>query len=191
MRPESATRHDLLFNTLKMTDECQTRNARTDGSESRPYRDHVPTPTLILGVGNVLVGDEGVGVHAARLLAEEQWPAHVAVLDGGTGGFHLLEYFQSYPRLILVDATRDGSPAGTVCCFRAATPLDCPPALGAHDIGLRDLLAAAALLGHWPQLQVVTVAVEQLHPMELELSPAVAAALPAVRAKVRELVEAG
>ncbi len=146
-------------------------------------------PILILGVGNVLVGDEGVGVHAARLLEGERWPAHVAVLDGGTGGFHLLGYFQSYRRLILVDATRDGSPAGTVRSFRAATPLDCPPALGAHDIGLRDLFSAAALLGYWPELQVVTVAVEHLHPMELGLSPAVAAALPEVSALVRALVE--
>lgn len=149
-----------------------------------------PPPTLILGVGNILVGDEGVGVHLVRELAAERWPEHVTVLDGGTGGFHLLEYLQQHPRVVLVDATRDGSPAGTVRSFRAATPAECPPALGAHDIGLRDLLAAAALLGGWGEVLVVTIAVETLEPMCLELSPAVAAALPEAKAVVRRLVAA-
>ncbi len=172
-------------------DEAASRRcAAGTGPDSSRVSDETPPPTLILGVGNVLVGDEGVGVHAARLLAEETWPAQVAVLDGGTGGFHLLEYFERYSRLILVDATRDGSPAGMVRSFRAAAPADCPPAIGAHDIGLRDLFAAAALLGHWPELHIVTVAVERLIPMELGLSDAVAGALPEVRARVRELVGA-
>lgn len=153
-----------------------------------PSGQPAPPPTLILGVGNLLVGDEGVGVHVARELAAEDWPPHVTVLDGGTGGFHLLEHLQQHPRVILVDATRDGSPAGTVRSFRAATPLECPPALGAHDIGLRDLLSAAALLGGWGEVQVVTIAVETLEPMCLELSPTVAAAMPQAKARVRELV---
>ncbi len=201
----------IPLNTAAMIHDDQTAVRPSDlpgcsadgGGAAAPYRcvasagtslptanDGLAPTTLILGVGNLLVGDEGVGVHAARLLAEETWPAHVAVLDGGTGGFHLLEHFERYPRLILVDATRDGSPAGTVRSFRAAAPADCPPALGAHDIGLRDLFAAAALLGHWPELHIVTVAVERLIPMELSLSAAVAAALPEVRARVRELVGA-
>lgn len=148
-----------------------------------------PTPILLLGVGNLLVGDEGVGVHAVRALETESWPAHVTLLDGGTGGFQLLEYFQSFRRIILIDATRDGAPAGTVRIFRARAPQDCPPALGAHDLGLRDLLSAAALLGGWGELQVVTVAIEELRPMCLELSPPVAAALAEVRVQVRRLVE--
>ena len=148
-----------------------------------------PTPMLVLGVGNLLVGDEGVGIHAVHALEAEKWPAHVTLLDGGTGGFQLLEYFQSFRRIVLIDATRDGAPAGTVRTFRARMPQDCPPALGAHDIGLRDLLSAAALLGGWGELHVVTVAIEELRPMCLELSPPVAAALAAVGAQVRRLVE--
>jgi hydrogenase maturation protease len=147
-----------------------------------------PDPLLVLGVGNLLVGDEGVGVHAIRALETEAWPAHVDLLDGGTGGFHLLASLQGYRRIILIDATRDGAPAGTVGELRPRTFADFPPALGAHDIGLHDLLRAAALLGPLPDITVITVSIEELKPMTLELSPPVAAALPEVARRVRALV---
>jgi hydrogenase maturation protease len=148
----------------------------------------VSEPVLILGVGNLLVGDEGVGVHAIRALEQLQWPEHVHLLDGGTGGFHLLSYFSDYKRIILIDATRDGQPVGTIQQFTPSLPSDFPPSLGAHDIGLKDLIGAAALTGPLPQMTVVTVSIEELKPMELELSPAVAAAVPGVCCCVRQLL---
>lgn len=151
----------------------------------------LPPRILVLGVGNLLVGDEGLGVHAIRALARESWPSHVDLLDGGTGGFHLLASLQDYPRIILIDATRDGAPAGTVGELRPRAFSDFPPALGAHDIGLRDLLSAMTLLGPLPDLTVITVSIEELKPMTLELSPPVAAALPEVAARVRAQVGAG
>jgi hydrogenase maturation protease len=147
-----------------------------------------PADVLVLGVGNLLVGDEGVGVHALRALEAGEWPAHVHLVDGGTGGFHLLELLRSHSRIILIDATRDGAPAGTVSQFRARVAADFPPALGAHDIGLRDLISAATLLGPLPEIEVITVSVTELKPMTLELSAPVAAALPEVTRRVRALV---
>jgi hydrogenase maturation protease len=143
---------------------------------------------LVLGVGNLLVGDEGVGIHAVHALERETWPARVRLVDGGTGGFQLLELLRSHPQVVLIDATRDGAPPGTVRQFRARVAADFPAALGAHDIGLRDLIAAAALLGPLPSIEVVTVSVDELKPMTLELSPPVAAALPEVARRVRALV---
>jgi|NGEPerStandDraft_6_1074524.scaffolds.fasta_scaffold03614_3 hydrogenase maturation protease len=150
----------------------------------------LPADVLVLGVGNLLVGDEGVGVHALRALEAETWPAHVRLVDGGTGGFHLLELLCSHSRIILIDATRDGAPPGTVSQFSARVAADFPPELGAHDIGLRDLISAAALLGPLPEIEVITVSIAELKPMTLELSAPVAAALPEVARRVRALVEA-
>jgi len=150
-----------------------------------------PADVLVLGVGNLLVGDEGVGVHALRRLEQETWPGYVRLVDGGTGGLHLLGLLRGHARIVLIDATRDGAPAGTVRRFRARVAADFPPALGAHDIGLRDLIAAAALLGPLPVIDVVTVSVAELKPMTLMLSAPVAAALPAVARIVRALVAAG
>jgi hydrogenase maturation protease len=147
-----------------------------------------PAEVLVLAVGNLLVGDEGVGVHAFRVLERETWPPHVRLVDGGTGGFHLLDLLCSHARIILIDATRDGAPPGTVAQFRARVAADFPPALGAHDIGLRDLITAAALLGPLPEIDVITVSIAELKPMTLELSAPVAAALPEVSRRVRTLV---
>ncbi len=160
-------------------------------SSRSPVPAAAPDGVLVLGVGNVLVGDEGVGVHALRLLEGERWPRHVRLIDGGTGGLHLLELLRTHARIVLIDATRDGAPAGTVSAFRARVPADFPPALGAHDIGLRDLIAAAALLGPLPVIDVVTVSVAELKPMCLDLSAPVAAALPAVVRAVWALVGSG
>lgn len=148
----------------------------------------MPEPVLVLGVGNLLVGDEGVGVHVVRALMESDWPAHVHIIDGGTGGFHLLSYFSDYKRIILIDATRDGEPVGTVNSFTPRLAGDFPASLGAHDIGLKDLIGAAALTGPLPEMIVLTVSIDELKPMVLDLSPEVAAAVPEVCYRVRKLV---
>jgi hydrogenase maturation protease len=146
-------------------------------------------PTLVLGIGNLLMGDEGVGVHALRAFEQEQWPGAVTLLDGGTGGFHLLEYLTGYPRLVMVDATMDGAPAGTVSVLRPRYASDFPRALTAHDIGLRDLIESAALLGPLPDVTLVTVSIDEIKSMVTDLSPAVAGAIPEVRRRVREAVD--
>ena len=142
---------------------------------------------LVLGIGNILMGDEGVGVHAVRRL-EGTLPPHVALLDGGTGGFHLLDEIASHDPIFMIDATLDGRPAGTVSLTTPRYASDFPRTLSAHDIGLRDLIESAALLGRLPRMYLVTVSVDSLQPMELTLSPAVEAALPAVVDQIHQLV---
>lgn len=137
-------------------------------------------PALVLGVGNLLMGDEGVGVHAARQLASEPLPSTVEVLDGGTGGFHLLSLFKEYDPIILIDATQDGDPPGTVKLVKPKFASDFPRTLSAHDIGLRDLLETAQLLGPLPTLYLITVSIGELQEMSVELSPSVSGAVEEV-----------
>ena len=135
---------------------------------------------LIMGVGNVLMGDEGIGVHAAKLLEQRAWPPHVRVLDGGTGGFHLLSHFGDCDVMIMIDATLDGRTPGTVSIIEPRYAKDFPKALSAHDIGLKDLVESAALLGMMPRVMLVTVSVADLQPMQMTMSPAIDASLPQV-----------
>lgn len=144
-------------------------------------------PTLVLGIGNVLMGDEGVGVHAVRRLEDEGPPPGVSVLDGGTGGFHLLSTLVDHDSILMIDATMDGRRAGTVSFVEPRYASDFPRTLTAHDIGLRDLIEAACLLGRLPQIGLLTVTVDALQPMQMTLSPAVEAALPELLARVRML----
>ena len=101
-----------------------------------------PKKTLVLGLGNVIMGDEGVGVHVVRALEKHTLPANVECLDGGTGGFILLEPLQNAGHIILIDATDDGNPPGTVTRTTPRFSQDYPPTLTAHDIGVKDLLDA-------------------------------------------------
>lgn len=140
---------------------------------------------LVLGIGNLLMGDEGVGVRAIEFLQQDVWPEGVCLLDGGTGGFHLLDYLSSDEPLVMIDATMDGQPAGTVTTLRPKYASDFPRALTAHDIGLRDLVEAAQLTGALPDIDLVTVSIDAITPMHLTLSAPVQAALPAVRDAVR------
>jgi len=143
---------------------------------------------LILGVGNFLLGDEGVGVHIVRALEKEPLPPRVALVDGGTGGFHLLSYLQDYPVVVLIDATMDGRPPGTVRVLRPRFAREFPRALSAHDIGLRDLIESAILVGKLPDIHLITVSVADLQEMGTELSPAVRSAIPAVVSEVKRIL---
>ncbi|HET7536593.1 MAG TPA: hydrogenase maturation protease [Candidatus Didemnitutus sp.] len=140
---------------------------------------------LVLGIGNVLMGDEGVGVHALRALETRTPLRGVRLLDGGTGGVNLLQEILGADDIILVDATRDGRPAGTITFLQLDSVGALPRGLGAHDFGLKDLFAAAALLGRLPRLHLFTISVETVQPMSMSLSPAVAAALPELVHAVR------
>lgn len=140
---------------------------------------------LVLGVGNLLLGDEGVGVAAIRFLEARGFASRAELVDGGTGGFHLLGWFRDRKRMILIDAAADGQAAGTVSLIRPRYASDFPPSLTAHDIGLKDLLESAALLGDLPEVDLITVSVSGVGELGMELSQTVAAALP----KVAELVE--
>ena len=141
-----------------------------------------------MGVGNVLMGDEGVGVHAVRLLDRRAWPPHVSLLDGGTGGFHLLSHVGDCDILVMIDATLDGRPPGTVSIIEPRYASDFPRALSAHDIGLKDLVDSAAILGMMPKVRLVTISVGSLQPMQMTMSREVEASLPGVEALVAELV---
>ena len=140
---------------------------------------------LVLGIGNVLMGDEGVGVHVVRQLEKDAIPDGVELLDGGTGSFLLLDPMQRARRVILVDATLDGNPPGTVRRLTPRYSTDYPRTLAAHDIGLKDLLDAFYLLGHEVDVVLFAVSIAPLQELALEMSPDLAARVPEIAAIVK------
>ena len=98
--------------------------------------------------------DEGAGIHVITGLEKEAY-IEADLMDGGTGGFHLLGVIQSYKTVIIVDASLDHFPAGHVRILHPKYAKDFPLQLSAHEIGLKDLLDAAFLLGNTPQIYLV------------------------------------
>jgi len=143
---------------------------------------------LILGIGNYLMGDEGVGVHVANRLQNEILPSGVDVLDGGTGGFHLLSYFEGYETLILVDATLDNNPNGTIRLIRPRFAKDFPTAMSTHDIGLKDMVSALQLMGKMPDIHLFVVSIESLQQQGIELTEEVEKVIPDLIEKIKVLI---
>jgi hydrogenase maturation protease len=127
--------------------------------------------TLVLGLGNVIMGDEGVGVHVVRALEKLALPPHVECLDGGTGGFILLEPMQDAERIIMIDAAADGNPIGTVTRTVPRFAREYPPTLTAHDIGIKDLLDLFYMLDGGREVTLYAITIDPQQPITLELSP--------------------
>jgi hydrogenase maturation protease len=132
-----------------------------------------PPKTLVLGIGNTLMGDEGVGVHVVRALEKHPIPQGVECLDGGTGGFILLEPMQDADRIIMIDATADENPVGTVTRMTPRFARDYPPTLTAHDIGIKDLLDTFYMLDGGREVTLYAISIDPKQPITLELSPEV------------------
>jgi len=125
---------------------------------------------LILGIGNYLMGDEGVGVQTALALQQLPIADNIDVVDGGTGGFHLLEYFEAHEKVILIDATLDDNEPGTIRLIRPRFAQDFPRAMSTHDIGLRDMVNALQLMDKMPDIYLFVVSIESIQQQGIELT---------------------
>jgi hydrogenase maturation protease len=145
---------------------------------------------LVLGIGNVLMGDEGVGVRVVEALTGTSMPEGVEILDGGVGSFLLLEPMQTARKVILIDACVDGANAGEIRRLRPRFSTEYPKTLTAHDIGLKDLLDAFHLMGDTdPDVTLFAISIPPLQDMGMELSAPVSAAVPRIADLVRREVE--
>lgn len=154
---------------------------------------------LVVGVGNILLKDEGVGVHVARELEENALPDDVKIIDGGTAGLDILLLHEDVEKLIVIDATKIGNKAGTI--YKAhlkAGEMEKLTQLferredskiSLHQVGLIEALSAAEKLERVPR-EIVIIGVE---PGEwdwgLELTESVAQSVPEVIKKVLEETE--
>jgi len=144
---------------------------------------------LILGLGNFLMGDESVGVHAVKQFENMELPDGVEAVDGGTGAFYLMSYFEEYPKVIIMDATMDGNEPGFIKLLKPKFSRDFPKALSTHDVGLKDLLESLEILERLPEIFLYTISIQKIEYMKLEMSTEVEAALPHVKQKVLDLMK--
>ena len=145
-------------------------------SERKSLTKETQMKTLVLGLGNILMGDEGIGVYTVRALEQHQLPPNVECLDGGTGGFTLLEPLQDADRIILIDAAADDSPLGTATRTTPRFSRDYPPTLTAHDIGMKDLLDMFYIQGGEHEIVLYAITIDPHQPIRMSLSPEGAAA---------------
>src|SRR5664280_160444 len=103
---------------------------------------------LVIGCGNLLASDDGVGIEIVRRLQEMELPQGVQIVEAGTPGLQLLDIWEKAEQVIIVDAVRSGEPVGTIHCFDAALlpPREFMP-LSSHGINVIDAIELGKLLG--------------------------------------------
>jgi hydrogenase maturation protease len=150
-------------------------------SEEQANVQPAPLPILILGVGNTLLGDEGVGVHVINKMKEMEISPNIELVDGGTALVELLHLLSKREKVIVIDAVKNGNKPGTIYRF---TPRDVSvlkqSQISVHQIGILEALRMADLAG-WKPRDVVIFGIEpKLLDWSMELSPEVTNAIPGV-----------
>jgi len=156
--------------------------------------DPAPSGTVVIGVGNPLMGDDGLGLAALTVLQTEwTFDPPVTLLDGGTWGMNLLPEMEDAERLLLLDAIKAGqAPGALIALENEAIPRLFATKLSPHEIDLREVLALAELRGTLPGHTVALGVQPERVEMGTALSPGVAAAVPRLVARaVEQLVRWG
>ena len=135
---------------------------------------------MVLGVGNILMRDEGVGVRVIeRLAAEYDFPENVEVVDGATAGLDLLPVVEGFDNIIIVDTVKTGEEPGAIFRF---TPDDIeikvPYKTSLHQIGMVEVFAVAEALGRKMDAVIIGIQPEDMSDWGLELTPTIEAKIP-------------
>jgi hydrogenase maturation protease len=164
-----------------------TEQTRSTEEKTGPENMNTPKRVVILGVGNLLLSDEGVGVHVANKLMEMDLPEGVEVYEGGTDGFRLMSVVTGADRLVVVDAVKGGGEPGAIYRFDVKDAPSMPDSYktSVHQIGILEVIHFSEFVGKGktPEATIIGIEPKSLE-MSMELTPEVAAKVP----KVIELV---
>jgi hydrogenase maturation protease len=173
----------MIMNTEINRETCNKENFKD-------LADYVnrPCPILVLGIGNVLLKDEGIGAHVAQRLPSLSLPENVEVIDGGTMGLELLYLMENRDKVILIDAIQTTEPPGTIFRFQAREipGIIKENKLSFHQLGIYDTFKVSQYLGRQlPEIIVIAVQPKDIS-MGTELSPEIEAKIPEIFNRILE-----
>jgi hydrogenase maturation protease len=141
--------------------------------------------TLVLGLGNLVHSDDGLGVHAIQMLQRDpRVPSYVVLMDGGTQGLALLPHISFFERVIVVDALDVGEAPGTLVRLEGDALRHLPGKPSVHQLGFADLMVALELLGESPE-QIVLFGIQ---PLSIDWGTELTAPVRDALARIPDLV---
>lgn len=170
-----------------------SHNSQSSSDELSNGSEDISSPkTVILGVGNVLLSDEGIGVHVANELSTMELPPGVSVVEGGTDGFRLLNIITETDRLIVIDAVKGGAAPGSIYRFNVDEVKNVPSGFrtSVHQVGILEVIDLSGLIGKTPKTTIIGVEPKSLE-MSLELTPEIKAKIPRIIEIVFEELKQG
>jgi hydrogenase maturation protease len=135
---------------------------------------------LILGIGNILQSDDGLGVHIVNHINESglNLPENVEAIDGGTAGFDLISLMQGRDKIIIVDALKTADEPGSVYRFTPDRVVSSQNRMSLHEVGILDVIRVMRLLGENPKIEIVGVVPEDITTFDISISNAVRESIP-------------
>ncbi|ALG67139.1 hydrogenase maturation protease [Beggiatoa leptomitoformis] len=148
--------------------------------------------TLVLGIGNSLLSDEGIGIHVLNYLQTQATSASVEYIDGGTLSFSLAPLIEDAQQLIVIDAAQLHAPVGTIHYFinEEMERFLNKRQSSAHEVSLIDLLTVASLTERLPKRRALVAVQPKKLDWGMIPSPELASAIPQIAALVIQLIEA-
>lgn len=145
---------------------------------------------MVLGIGNEILTDEGIGIHLIRAMQQQRLPENVELLEGGTAGMELLPLIEEVDRLIVVDAINAGDEPGAIFRFTPDDVNIIPPEyhVSAHQIGLVEVLHLARVMDKLPDTVIFGIQPKDIG-WGLELTPEVADKIPRLVELVMEEIK--
>ncbi|MFZ5986066.1 MAG: hydrogenase maturation protease [Bacillota bacterium] len=138
--------------------------------------------TAVIGIGNILQRDDGMGVHVIKQLENQGLPSAIELVDGGTSTLNMLSYFMDYNRVIIVDCLRGGLEPGTIYKIK---PQDIKKYkkenLSIHDVQILDVVNMANMMGKFPEVIIFGI-----EPKEIEFNLEMT---DIMKSKVPEVIE--
>ena len=143
----------------------------------------------VLGIGNLLLSDEGVGVHAIEALKKESLPDNVELVDGAAGGFDLLPIVEECDKLIIIDAVKTAEEPGSIYKFDPQEiEVQEDANMSLHDVDFFQLIAYAKKYRKVPPMQMIGIVPESME-MGMELTDTIAAKMPRIIELVKQEIE--
>ncbi len=135
---------------------------------------------LILGIGNILHRDDGIGVYIANRIREtaKDLPEHVEVADGGTAGFDLIPLMQGRDKIVIIDALKADDAPGSIYRFSPEHIRGGQTVMSLHETGISEVLRMLWLLGESPMVEMVGIVPEDVTTLDISISSAVLESVP-------------
>ncbi|MBN1497111.1 MAG: HyaD/HybD family hydrogenase maturation endopeptidase [Spirochaetes bacterium] len=135
---------------------------------------------LILGIGNTLRRDDGLGVFIVRHMEESgtPLPEGVDLLDGGTAGFDLLGLIDGYDKIVIVDALRTNDTPGSIYRFSPEHAVERRIGYSLHEVGIMEVIRTLRLTDNDPEIEFVGIVPENITDLDTTISPAVLESVP-------------
>jgi hydrogenase maturation protease len=135
---------------------------------------------LILGIGNTLRSDDGLGVYIVRLIEESgvSLPEGVDLLDGGTAGFDLLGLIDEYDKIVIVDALKVDDKPGSIYRFTPEHAVERRAQFSLHEVGIMEVIKTLRIMDHNPEIEFVGIVPDNIIDIDTNISTAVKESIP-------------